>query len=145
MHGSKQELFQLNRSPQMKVFVEEFGWRIHNCSLRGMGVWLWKQSNNKKFFNFLTVSIVIEMSQMLVFQLNHPLKKSCFRLGYWGTNQVYIWREINVQISIKLVVFITFNNFVTMRIPMRGTKSILCNWNSSPRLKTILLGTWIKV
>ena len=145
MHGSKQELFQLNRSPQMKVFVEEFAWRIHNCSLRGMGVWLWKQSNNKKFFNFLTVSIMMERSQILVFQPNRPLQMSCLRLGSRGANQNYSWRKINVQISIKVSVFITFNNFVTMRIPMRGTKSILCNWNSSPRLKTILLGTWIKV
>ena len=144
MHGSKQKLFQLNCPPERKVFVVDFGWRIHNCSLRGMGVWLWKQSNNKKIFNFLTVSIVIEMSQMLVFQLNHPLKKSCLRLGYWGTNQVYIWREITVQIPIKFVVFITFYIFVAMRILMPGTKSILCNWNSSPRLKTLLLRSWIK-
>ena len=126
------------------MFVGESGWRNDNCSCWERGVWLSKQSNFKSFFNILTVSIMMERSQILVFQPNRPLQMSCLRLGSRGANQNYSWRKINVQISIKVSVIITFYNFLTMRILVRGTKSIFCNLNSSPRQETIRLRPWKK-
>ena len=41
-----------------------------------------KKNNNIQYFsNFLTVSMMMEGSQKLVFQPHHPLQMSGFRLG----------------------------------------------------------------
>ena len=79
------KIFQLNRPPQRKMFVGDFGWRNQNCSYWEIGVWLSKQRNFENFLKFLTVRNMMEWSQTLVFQPNHPLQMSCLRLGSWGS------------------------------------------------------------
>ena len=41
----------------------------------------YRNKNIKQFLNFLTVGIMMEGSQILVFQANHPLQMSAFRFG----------------------------------------------------------------
>ena len=51
-----------------------------------------KNNNIQHFLNFLTVGIMMEGSQKLVFQRHHPLQMSGFRLMPWWKKKK--WAEL---------------------------------------------------
>ena len=61
------------------------------------------------------------------------------------TNQASSCWDLSVWISMRIIITSTSYDFLTIRIPMRGTKSIVVYWNSSPRVGTIWLRSWLDI
>ena len=67
-----------------------------------------KNKDFKQLLNILTVGIMIEGSQILVFQPSHPLQMSRFRLApWWNKSSVYFLRN-KCLILINIIVNSTF-------------------------------------
>ena len=78
-----------------KVFDGDLAWKNHNCNQWEIWAGLSRQVNNiKHFLNYLTVEILFDGSQTLIFQSNQPLEKSGVGLGrWWNKSSKYLLRN----------------------------------------------------